>query len=88
MTLLAIGMVVSGASAMLTFWAYFGNHGLGLLASFGIPVASGKVVHRAEAAKEHVLPRPYVLKPVAEGSSVGVHIVREDHARLIAQDPS
>jgi D-alanine-D-alanine ligase len=26
-----------------------------------------------------VLPRPYVLKPVAEGSSVGVYIVREDH---------
>jgi D-alanine-D-alanine ligase len=26
-----------------------------------------------------VLPRPYVLKPVAEGSSVGVFIVREDH---------
>ena len=24
--------------------------------------------------------RPYVLKPVAEGSSFGVHIVREDHA--------
>ena len=35
---------------------------------------------RAEAAKAHVLPRPYVLKPVTEGSSVGVFIVREDHA--------
>ena len=46
----------------------------------GIPVAEGKVVRRSEAAKEHVLPRPYVLKPVAEGSSVGVYIVREDHA--------
>jgi D-alanine-D-alanine ligase len=45
----------------------------------GIPVADGKVVRRSEAAKAHVLPRPYVLKPVAEGSSVGVHIVREDH---------
>jgi D-alanine-D-alanine ligase len=46
----------------------------------GIPVADGKVVARAEAAKRHVLPRPYVLKPVTEGSSVGVFIVREDHA--------
>ena len=27
-----------------------------------------------------MLPRPYVLKPVTEGSSVGVFIVREDHA--------
>jgi D-alanine-D-alanine ligase len=27
-----------------------------------------------------VLPPPYVIKPIAEGSSVGVFIVREDHA--------
>ena len=31
-----------------------------------------------EAAKRHLLPPPYVIKPVAEGSSVGVFIVRED----------
>jgi D-alanine-D-alanine ligase len=51
-----------------------------MMRAAGIPVAEGKVVTRAEAAKEHVLPRPYVLKPVAEGSSVGVFIVRADHA--------
>jgi D-alanine-D-alanine ligase len=45
----------------------------------GVPIAAGKVVTRAEAAKAHVLPRPYVLKPVSEGSSVGVFIVRADH---------
>jgi D-alanine-D-alanine ligase len=45
----------------------------------GVPVAAGKVVTRAEAAKAHALPRPYVLKPVSEGSSVGVFIVRADH---------
>jgi D-alanine-D-alanine ligase len=36
------------------------------------------VVNRLEAAREHVLPPPYVVKPVNEGSSVGVIIVRED----------
>lgn len=46
----------------------------------GVPVAEGRVVTRAEAARAHALPRPYVLKPVTEGSSVGVFIVREDHA--------
>lgn len=46
----------------------------------GVPVPEGRVVSRQEAAKEHVLPRPYVLKPVAEGSSVGVFIVTEQHA--------
>ena len=43
-----------------------------------VPVPGGRMATRAEAAKAHVLPRPYVIKPVAEGSSVGVFIVRED----------
>ena len=46
----------------------------------GVPVPEGKVVPRLEAAKAHVLPRPYVIKPIAEGSSVGVFIVTEQHA--------
>jgi D-alanine-D-alanine ligase len=46
----------------------------------GIPVPEGKVVSRMEAAKRHVLPPPYVIKPIAEGSSVGVFIVTEQHA--------
>ena len=45
-----------------------------------VPVPEGLVVSRLEAAKAHLLPRPYVIKPLAEGSSVGVFIVREDHA--------
>lgn len=45
----------------------------------GIPVPDGMVVSRFAAAKEHLLPRPYVLKPIAEGSSVGVFIVTEEH---------
>jgi D-alanine-D-alanine ligase len=37
------------------------------------------VAARKEAAKRHLLPAPYVIKPLAEGSSVGVFMVREDH---------
>jgi D-alanine-D-alanine ligase len=44
-----------------------------------VPVPGGVVVSRLDAAKRHLLPPPYVIKPVAEGSSVGVFIVREDH---------
>jgi len=51
-----------------------------VLAAAGVPVPDGRVVSRFEAAKAHVLPRPYVIKPIAEGSSVGVFIVTEDHA--------
>ena len=48
-----------------------------VMAAAGVPVAPGKVVSRFEAAKDHVLPPPYVLKPVSEGSSYGVFIVKE-----------
>jgi len=46
----------------------------------GIPVAPGRVVDRHQAAVEHALPAPYVLKPVSEGSSFGVVIVKEGRA--------
>jgi len=45
----------------------------------GVPTPAGKVVSRVVAAKEHALERPYVLKPVSEGSSVGVFIVTREH---------
>jgi D-alanine-D-alanine ligase len=51
-----------------------------VLREAGVPVPQGLVVDRLEAARAHVLERPYVLKPVAEGSSVGVFIVTEQHA--------
>jgi D-alanine-D-alanine ligase len=50
-----------------------------VLKSAGVPVPGGVVAARKEAAKRHLLPPPYVIKPIAEGSSVGVFIVREDH---------
>jgi D-alanine-D-alanine ligase len=45
----------------------------------GVPVAEDKVASRFEAAKGHLMPPPYVIKPIAEGSSVGVFIVTEGH---------
>jgi D-alanine-D-alanine ligase len=50
-----------------------------VLKAAGVPVPGGLVAARADAAKKHLLPPPYVIKPVAEGSSVGVFIVRDDH---------
>lgn len=48
-----------------------------LFVQAGIPVAESRLVPLEQAAASHPLPLPYVLKPVAEGSSVGVHIVAE-----------
>jgi len=51
-----------------------------VLRDAGVPVPQGVLINRLEAARAHVLERPYVIKPVAEGSSVGVFIVTEQHA--------
>jgi D-alanine-D-alanine ligase len=51
-----------------------------VMAKAGVAVPDGIVVSRHAAAATHVLPRPYVIKPIAEGSSVGVFIVTEAHA--------
>ncbi|MFN0264290.1 D-alanine--D-alanine ligase [Tepidamorphus sp. 3E244] len=58
--------------------------------SVGIPVAKGFVANRLDVAREHPMEPPYVVKPISEGSSFGVFIVREDQAHppqeLFAED--
>lgn len=45
------------------------------LVPHGIPMPGGRMVRTDELHERDPLPRPYVLKPVNEGSSVGVAIV-------------
>src|SRR5262245_4396737 len=46
-----------------------------VMAAAGVPVPEGVVASVKDAAREHAMARPYVIKPIAEGSSVGVFIV-------------
>jgi D-alanine-D-alanine ligase len=46
----------------------------------GIPVAEAKVMNRFEFTSAHPMKPPYVVKPVREGSSFGVVIVKEDQS--------
>ncbi|HYC25863.1 MAG TPA: D-alanine--D-alanine ligase [Roseiarcus sp.] len=46
----------------------------------GVPVAEGLVIDRREAARRHAMTPPYVLKPLNEGSSLGVVIVKADRS--------
>jgi D-alanine-D-alanine ligase len=46
----------------------------------GVPVAEAVVMSRFDIGNEHPMAPPYVVKPVREGSSFGVVIVREDMA--------
>ena len=48
-----------------------------VFAAAGLPLAESKVVARVDLAGGDVMPRPFVVKPVDEGSSVGVRIVRQ-----------
>ncbi len=52
-----------------------------VFAAAGLPLAESKVVARADLAGGDVLPRPFVVKPIDEGSSVGVRIVRQGDNR-------
>lgn len=45
------------------------------LSGVKMPVAEDKVVSVEELLADEVMPLPYVVKPVADGSSVGVHII-------------
>ncbi len=47
----------------------------------GLPVVNSIVVDRREAATRHLMEPPYVVKPVNEGSSVGVFIIRKGDNR-------
>ena len=52
-----------------------------VFAQAGLPVAQGRVMPVAALIDADPLPRPYVVKPLNEGSSVGVEIIREGDNR-------
>ncbi len=56
----------------------------------GVLVAEGVTASRFEVAKRHVMSPPYVAKPVANGSSFGVFIVKEgrSHPPQELNDPA
>jgi len=50
----------------------------------GLPIAKGRVVDIDELEAHDPLPLPYVVKPINEGSSVGVEIMRDGDNRRVA----
>jgi len=48
-----------------------------IVAGVGVPVAASLIMDRFDIAEKHPMEPPYVVKPVSEGSSFGVVIVRE-----------
>lgn len=56
-----------------------------VLRAAGVIVPGGGLFDRHEVARRHVMDPPYVVKPNAEGSSVGVFLVREGANRPVAE---
>jgi len=48
-----------------------------VLKAAGVPVTDHVIVSRGEAGRAHVIEPPYVIKPIADGSSFGVFIVKK-----------
>jgi D-alanine-D-alanine ligase len=51
----------------------------------GLPVVKSIVVDRRDVAATHLMEPPYVIKPVNEGSSVGIYIIRKGDNRPPAE---
>jgi D-alanine-D-alanine ligase len=74
-----LGIPYSHSGVMSSAVAMRKDYAKRLFRAAGVPVAEDILAPRQEAAKRHLMPPPYVIKPVAEGSSVGVFIVTEAH---------
>jgi D-alanine-D-alanine ligase len=51
-----------------------------VLKAAGVPVTDHLIATRQDVAREHVMTPPYVVKPIADGSSFGVFIVKADQS--------
>ena len=62
-----LGIPYSHSGVMASAVAMQKDYAKAMFRAHGVPVAEDRVVSRLEAAKAHLLPPPYVIKPVAEG---------------------
>ncbi len=49
-----------------------------VVSKVGIPITEDRIVKKDDLYNGHPLPLPYVLKPIADGSSVGIYIIHCD----------
>jgi len=73
-----LGIPYSHSGVLASALAMHKGYAKSIFRAAGIPVAEDVVASRIEAAQRHLMAPPYVVKPMAEGSSVGVFIVTEE----------
>jgi D-alanine-D-alanine ligase len=57
-----------------------------LFGKAGLPVAEHIIISREEVLAGNFMAPPYVIKPTNEGSSVGVHIVKNENSKTVLAD--
>ncbi|MCP2678131.1 D-alanine--D-alanine ligase [Maricaulaceae bacterium NA33B04] len=72
-----LGIAYTHSGVMASALAMDKQRAKAVLRDAGIACPEGQIVNRFDAAKAHVMLPPYVAKPNAQGSSVGVVIVPE-----------
>lgn len=81
-----LGVPYSHSGVLASALAMDKPHTKQILAGVGVPSPKGIVATRAQVLAGHVMEPPYVVKPVNEGSSVGVRIVRAGDNDRIDED--
>ncbi len=74
-----LGIPYSHSGVLASALAMHKGYAKSIFRAAGIPVAEDVVASRLKAAQRHLMPPPYVVKPMSEGYSVGVFIVTEEH---------
>jgi D-alanine-D-alanine ligase len=74
-----LGIPYSHSGVLASAIAMHKGYAKAIFRAAGIPVAEDVVASRFDAAQRHLMPPPYVIKPMSEGSSVGVFVVTEEH---------
>jgi D-alanine-D-alanine ligase len=75
-----LGIPYSHSGVLASAMAMHKVYAKAIFRTAGVPVAEDVVASRFDAAQRHLMAPPYVIKPIAEGSSVGVFIVTAQHA--------
>ena len=72
-----IGLIYTHSGVLASALAMDKAKAKAVMAAAGVTVPGGGLFDRFEAARAHVMAPPYVVKPNAQGSSVGVFLVFE-----------
>jgi D-alanine-D-alanine ligase len=75
-----LGIPYTHSGVLASALAMDKNKSKAVLKAAGVKAPGGGLYDRHEVAARHVIEPPYVVKPNAEGSSVGVYLVREGDA--------